>query len=211
MLPIAMSLLGYLRAFLLPRHRLAVEIATLRQQLAVFKRKQPRPQMRKLDGLFWIVLRRCWPSWFDALILVKPETVVSRHRTGFQWFWRRRSHPGHVGRPAIDSEIRLLIRRMKTENPTWGAPRIRGELRHIGFTISEPAVSRYLLRLKRHCHPGRAKRWLTFLNNHREVIAAFDFFTLSDLVHDLLLTKSDPDGSNCFRAPQGELPFNLIV
>jgi hypothetical protein len=52
MLPIAMSLLGYLRALLLPRHHLAVEIAALRQQLAVFKRKQPRPQMRKLDRLF---------------------------------------------------------------------------------------------------------------------------------------------------------------
>ena len=75
MLPIAVSLLGYLRALLSPRHHLAVEIAALRQQLAVFKRKQPRPQMRKLDRLFWIVLRRCWPCWSDALILVKPETV----------------------------------------------------------------------------------------------------------------------------------------
>ena len=186
MLPIAMSLLGYLRALLLPRHHLAVEIAALRQQLAVFKRKQPRPQMRKLDRLFWIALRRCWTSWSDALILVKPETVVSWHRTGFQWFWRWRSHPRHVGRPAIDSEIRQLIRRMKTENPTWGAPRIHGELRHLGFAISEPTVSRYLLRLKRHCDPGKAKRWLTFLNNHREVIAAFDFFTVPTLTFRIL-------------------------
>ena len=186
MLPIAMSLLGYLRALLLPRHHLAVEIAALRQQLVVFKRKQPRPQMRKLDRLFWIALRRCWPCWSDALILVKPETVVSWHRTGFQWFWRWRSHPRHVGRPAIDSEIRQLIRRMKTENPTWGAPRIHGELRHLGFAISEPSVTRYLLRLKRHCHPGKAKRWLTFLNNHREVIAAFDFFTVPTLTFRIL-------------------------
>ena len=48
-----MSLLGpmmaYLRAFFLPRHRLALEIVALRQQLAVFKRKQPRPRLNRLD------------------------------------------------------------------------------------------------------------------------------------------------------------------
>jgi hypothetical protein len=128
MLPIAMSLPGYVRALLLPRHHPAVEIAVLRQQLAVFERKQPRHQMRKPDRLFWIVLRRCWPSWSDALVLVKPETGVSGHRTGSQWFWRWRSHPRQVGRPPINHEIRQLIRRMKTENPIWGVPRIHGEL-----------------------------------------------------------------------------------
>jgi hypothetical protein len=44
-LPITIPLLCYLRALLLPRHNLALEIAALRQQLAVFKRKQPRPPM----------------------------------------------------------------------------------------------------------------------------------------------------------------------
>jgi hypothetical protein len=63
MLPIAIPLLWYLRALLQPRHNLALEIAALRQQLAVFKRKQPRPPMRNLDRLFWIVLSRFCPSW----------------------------------------------------------------------------------------------------------------------------------------------------
>ncbi|MGH9630324.1 MAG: hypothetical protein ACRD7E_18575 [Bryobacteraceae bacterium] len=62
-------------------------------------------------------------------------------------------------------EIRELIRRMKVENPRWGAPRIHGELLQLGFEISEPTVSRYLQRLKRRRDEGKAKRWLAFLNN----------------------------------------------
>ena len=79
-------MVAYLRAFFLTRHNRALEIAALRQQLAVFKRKQPRPRMRKSDRLFWILLLRLWSSWLDALIVVKPETVISWHRAGFQLF-----------------------------------------------------------------------------------------------------------------------------
>jgi len=79
-----------------------------------------------------------------------------------------------------------LICRMKQNNPTWGAPRIHGELLQLGFEISEPTVSRYLQRLKRHCHQDKAKRWLAFLNNHREVIAAFDFFTVPTITFRVL-------------------------
>ncbi|PYU77946.1 MAG: hypothetical protein DMG50_29220, partial [Acidobacteria bacterium] len=66
-------------------------------------------------------------------------------------------------------------------NPTWGAPRIHGELLQLGCEISEPTVSRYLHNLNGCRDEGRAKRWLAFLNNHREVIAAFDFLTVPSL------------------------------
>ena len=181
MFTLASAVVAYLRAFLLRRHNLALEAAALRQQLAVFKRKQPRPKLDRLDRLFWIVLRRLWPGWAEALIMVKPETVVAWHRSGFHLFWRWRSRLRRRGRPKMSPEIRQLIRRMKTENSTWGAPRIHGELLQLGFEISEPTVSRYLRRLKRHCDAGKARRWLAFLNNHREVIAAFDFFTVPSL------------------------------
>src|SRR6516162_11893083 len=52
---------------------------SLRQQLAVFKRKHPRPKLDRLDRLFWIVLCRLWEGWFEALIIVKPETVVRKN------------------------------------------------------------------------------------------------------------------------------------
>ena len=70
---------------------------------------------------------------------------------------------------------------MKRENPSWGAPRIHGELLLLGFDISEPTVSRYLKRLKRNPEESKAAQWLAFLNNHREAIAAFDFFTVPNL------------------------------
>ena len=186
MVSLFVPMLAYFRAFLLTRHSLALEIAALRQQLAVFKRKQPRPQLRNSDRLFWIFLRRLWPSWPHPLILVKPETVVAWHRAGFQLFWRWRSRQRTPGRPPIDLEIRQLIRRIKADNPTWGAPRIHGELLQLGFAISEPTVSRYLQRLQHRWDHAKAKRWLAFLNNHREVIAAFDFFTVPTLTFRVL-------------------------
>jgi putative transposase len=92
-----------------------------------------------------------------------------------------RSRGRRAGRPKIEAEIRRLIRRMKAENATWGAPRIHGELLQLGFEISEPTVSRYLRHLKRVPDTGKTKQWVAFLNNHREVIAAFDFFTIPSL------------------------------
>lgn len=178
MIALFISLLAYVRTFFIGRHTLGLEMAALRQQLVVFKRKQPRPQVRDLDRLFWVALRRLWPRWANALIIVKPETVVSWHRTGFRLCWRLRSRAERRGRPKMSAEIRDLIRRMKSENPSWGAPRIHGELLRLGYQISEPTVSRYLQGLKRRPDSAKAKRWQAFLANHREVIAAFDFFTV---------------------------------
>ncbi len=175
------AMVAYLRAYLISHHDLAVEMAALRQQLAVYKRKQPRPKLDRFDRLFWVALRRLWTQWSEALIIVQPDTVVSWHRAGFRLFWRWRSRSRQAGRPKVAKEIRELIGRMRIENPTWGAPRIHGELLLLGFEISEPTVSRYLQGLKRFPRESKAKQWLAFLNNHREVIAAFDFFTVPTL------------------------------
>ena len=118
-------------------------------------------------------MRQWWTGWASALIIVRAETVVSWHRAGFRLFWRLRLRP--LGRPKISDEIQGLIRRMKMDNPGWGAPRIHGELLQLGFDISEPTVSRYLQLLKHRADRKKAKLWLTFLQNHREVIAAVDF------------------------------------
>jgi putative transposase len=181
MVTLVTAMLAYLRGYLVSHHNLALEAAALRQQLSVYKRKQPRPKLERFDRLFWVVLWRLWTHWSEALIIVKPDTVVSWHRAGFRLFWRWRSRPRQAGRPKVAEEIRQLIRRMRAENPTWGAPRIHGELLLLGFEISEPTVSRYLQGLKRFPQESKAKQWLAFLNNHREVIAAFDFFTVPTL------------------------------
>jgi putative transposase len=77
-----------------------------------------------------------------------------------------------------------LIFRMVAENPTWGAPRIHGELLKLGFEVSERSVSRWIRRAPR--DPDPVKRWLTFLRNHREAIAAIDFFTVPTLTFGVL-------------------------
>jgi hypothetical protein len=51
MVTLVLTLVAYLRAFLVPRHKLTLEAAALRQQLAVFKRKQSRPKLRRIDRL----------------------------------------------------------------------------------------------------------------------------------------------------------------
>jgi hypothetical protein len=84
----------------------------------------------------------------------------------------------------VSKEIRVLVFQMVTENPTWGAPRIHGELLKLDFDVSEPTVSRWVRRAPRPVDP--TKRWLTFLRNHREAIAAMDFFTVPTLTFGIL-------------------------
>src|SRR5258708_15875094 len=73
---------------------------------------------------------------------------------------------------------------MVVENPTWGAPRIHGELLMLGFDIPERTISRWMKRAPR--DPEPAKRWLAFLRNHREAIAAMDFFTVPTITFGVL-------------------------
>jgi hypothetical protein len=83
------------------------------------------------------------------------------------------------GRATITAEIQELIRRMARENPSWGAPKVHGELLKLGLALSERSVSRYLRAVQRRGDPG--KRWPTFLRNYRDAIEALDFFTVSTL------------------------------
>src|SRR3989454_5717804 len=88
--------------------RVALENAALRQQLAVFKRDVKRPRLHRRDRLFWIGLRTIWKDWKSALVIVRPETVISWHRNRFKRYWRQLSQPKGPGRPAShfgDSQV----------------------------------------------------------------------------------------------------------
>jgi hypothetical protein len=118
------------------KSRLEAENAALRHQLIVLRRKVPgRVRLTNSDRLFFIQLYRWFPSILNVLTIVRPETLVRWHRAGFRCYWRRKSRP-RGGRPQIDTDLRALIRRMSTENPLWGAPRIHGELLKLGFEVS---------------------------------------------------------------------------
>src|SRR2546430_551306 len=69
------------------RQSLMLENLALRQQLAVLKRKHPRPRLGPLDKLFWVIVRGFWSQWKGALVLVLPETVVRWHQAGFRLYW----------------------------------------------------------------------------------------------------------------------------
>jgi putative transposase len=176
MFKLVWSLFEWFSAFLRSRNSLGLEIVVLRQQVNVLKHQHPRSMVSVWDQVFWVFLRRVWSRWAEVLVVVKPETVVRWHRAGFRLYWRWLSWRKERGRPRIGSEVRQLIERMARENPLWGAPRIHGELLKMGFDVSERTVSRYLGRVGR---KGDARKlWLTFLRNHREVIAAMDFFAV---------------------------------
>jgi hypothetical protein len=70
------------------------------------------------------------------------------------------------------------------ENSTWGAPHMHGELLMLGFDVSERTISRWMKRTPR--DPEPARHWLTFLRNHREAIAAMDFFTVPTITFSSL-------------------------
>jgi hypothetical protein len=178
-------LFGWLTGVFRSRADLILENLALRQQLLALHAQRPRPRLGSLDRLFWVTLRRLWSGWRKPLVVVTPETVVRWHRTGFRWYWAWRSRaPRRAGRKAVSREVRHLIFRMVAENPTWGAPRIHGELLMLGFDISERSVSRWMKRAPR--NPDLTKRWLVFLRNHREAIAAMDFFTIPTLTFGIL-------------------------
>ena len=167
------------------RRDLLLENLALRQQLAAVKGRRPQTRFRIADKLFWVMLRRIWPRWKQALILVQPETIVRWHRAGFKRYWKWISrHRTGGGRRRVSRELRELIFLMTAENRTWGAPRIHGELKMLGFDISERSVLRWMRKAPR--NPEPAKLWAVFLNNHREAIAAMDFFTVPTLMFGMI-------------------------
>jgi putative transposase len=177
-------LLGWIVSAFSSREDLILENLALRQQLLTLHATRPRRRLTALHKPFWVALRRFWSGWTRPLVLVTPRTVVSWHRAVFRLYWTWVSGARRVGAGRrVSKEVRAVIFRTVAENPTWGAPRIHGELLKLGFDLSERSVSRWIRRAPR---DPPAKRWPTFLRNHREAIAAMDFFTVPTLTFGVL-------------------------
>jgi transposase InsO family protein len=162
--------------------RLEAENAALRHQLIVLRRKMHgRVRLTNNDRWFFIQLYRWFPSILTALTIIRPETLVRWHRAGFRRYWRWKSRP-LGGRPQIENDLRALIRRISTDNPLWGAPRIHGELLKLGFEVAQSSVAKYMV--KRWGPPSQG--WRTFLRNHAPDIAAMDLFVVPTISFDLL-------------------------
>jgi transposase InsO family protein len=177
------ALLVALRSIFRSRLELQLENLALRNQIGVLQRSvMKRPKLSSGDRLFWVYLSRIWRDWRSTLVIVKPETVVAWHRQGFRWFWTWKVRHGQPGRPIVAREVRDLIRRMCRENPTWGVPRIHGELLKLGIDIGETSVSKYMVRGRK--PPSQA--WRTFLENHVAQLVSVDFFTVPTIRFQVL-------------------------
>ncbi len=95
-------------ALLRTRGEQAIVELALRQQLATYTYHGRRPRLGPLDRTFWVALSVLWPRWKNALVVVRPGTVVRWHREGFRRHWTSISKPG-PGRPPISKEVQQLI------------------------------------------------------------------------------------------------------
>ena len=154
---------------------LTAENLALRQQLLVLKRNQKRSQIKKRDRLFWVAIFRIWSGWRDALVIVNPDTVVRWHRQGFKLYWRRKCRGGTRGRPPLDPTVKALVFKIADANPTWGAPKIHGELLKLGIEISERSVSGLLFRRN---PKSPSQTWKTFIKIHMTEMVGVDFLVV---------------------------------
>jgi len=168
------SLLSFWLAYFRTRTQLQLEILLLRKQLEIAMRSSPKLKMQRLDRMFFSVMTDLFAGWKDALLIVKPETVIKWHRQGFKMYWRWKSRHA-AGRPQISQEQINLIKRIADENPLWGAPHVHGEMLKLGYDISEATVQRYMPKKTRRAN---GQPWKIFLQNHASQIVVLDFFTV---------------------------------
>jgi hypothetical protein len=160
------------------KSELLLEIALLRQQLVILQRQVKKPRFTCCDRWSLLLLASRLRSWRQALVILKPDTLLRWHRQGFRLFWRFKTRTRR-GRPHISPDLVALIQRIASENPHWGAERIRGELLKLGFPVAKDTIQTYLRRFR----PPRAAshNWNTFLKNHAKDIWACDFLPVIDL------------------------------
>jgi hypothetical protein len=69
-----------------------VESLVLRQQINVLRRRMPkRPDLNNADRFLFVWIYRWFPCVLGAVAIVRPETIIRWHRTGFRAYWRWRS------------------------------------------------------------------------------------------------------------------------
>ena len=166
-----------------PSAAIRAENLVLRKQLAQYIERGVKP--RRVDALARIslaLLTRLF-NWRDAVVIVRPQTIIRWHRMGWRLFWRLKCK---MGRPPIPAELRALIRKMASENPGWGEERIANELLvKLGICVSPRTVGKYMPQ-RPAGQPRGDQRWASFLKNHARAIFACDFFVAVTATFQLL-------------------------
>jgi putative transposase len=181
------SLLLFFRKSFTTNLQLKLEVIFLAKQLEIYQRTDPKLKINRTDRMFFSLMKDLLLNWKVRIFVVEPETVIKWHRSAFKFYWRWKSKP-KGGRPRVSREVIALIKQMANDNPSWGSPRIHGELLKLGFNICEYTVQRYM--------PKKGKRttgqnWKAFLQNHSKEIISIDFLTVPTihfkLVHILVV------------------------
>jgi putative transposase len=180
--PVISILLTSIGTWFRSRLSMQLEIVALRHQVAVYQQTVSRPRLRTSDRVLWVWLSRLWPGWQRALVFVQPRTVIAWQKKRFRDHWQRLSQSGKPGRPAIAKEIHGLIQDMWRSNPTWGSPRIAGELRKLGINVAKSTVEKYRPQVRKPPSPT----WKAFLANHMQDLVALDFFAVSTVTFKVL-------------------------
>lgn len=118
-----------------------IEILVLRHELAILRRRQPRPDLEDGDRVWLAALSRFLPRERWSAFGVRPETLFRWHRRLVtHWTYPNRG----TGRPPIADELARPIVRMATENPSWGYQRIQGELLSLGHRAAASTIAKVL-------------------------------------------------------------------
>ena len=175
-------LIASLSTWFRSRLSMQMEFIALRHQVSVYQQSVARPKLRPSDRLLWVWLSRLWPGWQQALAFVQPRTVIAWQKKRFKDYWRRLSQSGKPGRPNISKEVRELIQDMWRANPTWGSPRIVGELHKLGITAAKSTVEKYRPKNRKPSSPT----WKAFLHHHVKDLVSCDFFIVPTVTFRVL-------------------------
>ncbi len=153
-----------------------LEIIVLRHQLNVLRRQVDRPAVTDDDRTLLGTIAAALPRPLRQGWIVTPETLLRWHRRRIARHWTQ-PPTRRKGRPPTNTELRELVVRLATENPTWGHRRIQGELARLGHTIAKTTVWQILTDNNIDPSPNRSEvTWSEFL--HSQAAVACDFFTV---------------------------------
>jgi putative transposase len=167
------ELLRWVRLSVRSTQSIRAENLLLRRQLGLYIERGVKPVRIDFATRIALALLSQLFNWRDALVVVRPATLIRWHRAGWKSFRRVKSRPG---RPPIRRELQALIRRIANENPCWGEERIANELLlKRGIRVSARTVNEYLPKRPRG-RPRGDLRWSNFLRLHAQGLIACDFF-----------------------------------